>query len=118
MTNTAARQPNSRPYWLIEGFDGLTRIHEWKVDARSISEEAVQHLLRALTAKVGLTPDEIVGAYTNRRSRAANGPLQVRREGPYLRFSCGDSPFFTAVYTRGTTEHSRRSRRGPSKKAG
>ena len=60
-------KPTEKSHWLIQGFDGLSKIHEWKVDAQHISEENVQLLLKALAGKVGLTPDEIVGAHVNRR---------------------------------------------------
>ena len=94
------RKPTNRPHWLIQGFDGLSKIYERRIDGRHISEENVQLLLKTLAAKIGLTVDEIVGAYTNRRAQIANGLLHVSRDGPRRRFTCGENPHFIAVYRR------------------
>lgn len=83
------RKTTNRPHWLIQGFDGLSKIYEWQIDGRHISEENVQLLLKTLVGKVVLTLDEIVGAYANRRAQTANGLLRVSRDGPRLRFTCG-----------------------------
>ena len=93
-------KPPERSHWLIQGFDGSSKIHEWKVDAQHISEENVKLLLRTLAGKVGLTPDEIVAAHVNRRARFWNGLLRVSRDGPRKRFTCGENPHFAAVYRR------------------
>jgi hypothetical protein len=54
-------------------------------------------LLRALTAKAGLDYREIVGAYARRRTKIANDLLEVRRDGPYQHFWCGNNPHFEVV---------------------
>jgi len=94
------RQKPPAAHWLIQGFDGLSKTHEWRIDAHNISEKNLQLLLRALVAKAGLTLDEIVGAHVNRRARLSNGLLHVSRDGPRLRFTCGDNPYFVADYRR------------------
>jgi hypothetical protein len=94
------RKPATTPYWLIQGFDGLSKIHEWKISARYISEDNVRFLLRTLTGRVGQTPDEIVGSYVNRRAPFSKDLLIVSRDGPCLRFTCGENPYFVAVYHR------------------
>ena len=93
------RKAGTHAFWLIEGFDGLSPIYQRTVQASHISDENLQRLLQVLTAKAGLTPDEIVAAHTNRRAPGTNEFLRVSREGQT--FTCGDSPFFVARYHRG-----------------
>ena len=81
-------------YWLIEGFDGTTKIYEKRVDAGQFTTDQAKPLLRALVAKAGLTFDEIIGAYAKRRTRIANAHLEVRKDGPYPVFYCGSNPHF------------------------
>jgi hypothetical protein len=83
-------------HWLIRGFDSTTKIYERRVDAGQITEIQVKALLRALTAKAGLSNDEIVGAYASRRTKIANDLLRVERDGPQAIFSCGTNPYFVA----------------------
>ena len=83
-------------YWLIEGYDGLKKIFEMRVKAGCFSDRRIESLLRTLTAKAGLSYDEIIGAYARKGTRAANDLLEVRRERARPIYSCGDSPFFTA----------------------
>ena len=85
-----------KPYCLIRGYDGATLIYERKVDAGQITDEQMIGLLKALTAKAGLGFDEIVGAYARRRTKIANSQLEVWREKPYQRYTCGTDPFFVA----------------------
>jgi hypothetical protein len=97
MTTTESKQ------WLIEGYDGFTLIYERRVDIGQLTQDQVKALLMALTAKAGLTFDEILGAYAKRRTKIANDLLQVHREGPYTIFTCGVGPHFRAsVVLRGS----------------
>jgi hypothetical protein len=90
-----------RDHWLIQGFDGLSPIGEWRIDGRDISTDNVQLLIRSLAARAGLTFDEIVGAHLSGRRVASNGLLDVRRDGPRLNFTCGANPHFVASFRRG-----------------
>ena len=81
----------------IRGYDGLNLIYKCIVPLRFYSEKQMQSLLRTLTAKAGLTNDEIVGAYARRGSQPHNSHLIVNRGGPHSKFSCGSNPFFTAA---------------------
>jgi hypothetical protein len=83
-------------FWKIEGYDSLSKIYEKEFKAGCISEKQVQAALQALVAKAGLGFDEIVGAYAKRKTRIANDLLLVQKDGPCLRFMCGDNPYFTA----------------------
>lgn len=82
--------------WLIEGYDGFTAIYEKRVDVGQLTQGQVKALLMALTAKAGLTFDEILGAYAERGTRIANKLLQVQREVPYTIFMGGVGPHFKA----------------------
>jgi hypothetical protein len=86
----------NKPYWLIRGFDSTTMTYERRVPASQITQDQMKALLRALAAKAGLTCDEIVGAYATRRTKIANDLLQVHKDGPHAKFSCGSNPFFVA----------------------
>lgn len=87
----------NKVHWLIRGYDSTTMIYERKLDAGQITEDQVKSLLKALTAKAGLTFDEIVGAYAKRRTKIANDLLLVQRDGPHPRFTCGSNPHFIGV---------------------
>ena len=82
--------------WLIVGYDGFTVIYERRVDVGQLTQSQVKALLMALTAKAGLTFDEILGAYAKRRTKIANNLLHVHRDGPQTIFTCGVGPHFNA----------------------
>jgi len=86
----------TKKQWRIRGYDSTTPIYERRVDSGQLTERQLRALLMALTAKAGLTFDEIVGAYATRRSKIANDFLHVHRDGPFPRFMCGDNPYFIA----------------------
>ena len=88
------RRKKTGSYWLIEGFDSTTKIYERKVNIGQLTADQAKSLLRVLTAKAGLTFDEIVGAYAKRKTRIANDHLHVHHERPYPVFWCGDNPHF------------------------
>ena len=83
-----------RRYWVIEGFESGKRIYQCEIPAGSIPN--IKELMRCLAAKAGLTFDEIVGAHGKRRTHIHNSLLEVTRDGPLLRYSCGENPYFTA----------------------
>ena len=83
-------------FWHIEGFDGLTKIYDRKVKVGCFSDKQIKSLLKALTAKAGLSYDEIVGAYANKKTNIANEHLLIKKDGPYQVYTCGSSPHFIA----------------------
>ncbi|OQZ03920.1 MAG: hypothetical protein B6D34_04795 [Candidatus Brocadia sp. UTAMX1] len=86
----------NKRYWHIQGYDGLELIFETKVPAGYLSEERVKIVLQTLVARAGLDYDEIVGALVRRKTKGANGLLDVSKNGPYPQYSCGDNPHFHA----------------------
>ncbi len=84
----------SKHYWLIQGYDGLETIFKTKVGIGQFTTDQIQDLLKALTAKMGLTCDEIVGAYAKRGTKIANDHLAVHHDFPT--YMCGSNPVFTA----------------------
>jgi len=88
-----------KKYWLIQGYDSLTKIYERRVEGSHLTENQVQPMLMTLAAKAGLTFDEIVGAFAKRRTKTRNDLLKVQRDGPGLRFTCGENPYFIAIYS-------------------
>ena len=85
--------------WLIRGYDSTTLIYEKLVPIGCYSNEQMQSLLKALTAKAGLSNDEIVGAYAKRGTRLHNVHLDVKWAGPHGPLSCRSNPHFTAEFT-------------------
>jgi hypothetical protein len=83
-------------YWRIRGYDSSKTIFEIKVGLGQFTEAQIKHLLRALTAKAGLTLDEMVGAYANRKTTIANNLLTVHKDSNYPTYWCGGDPHFTA----------------------
>jgi hypothetical protein len=84
----------SKRYWLIRGNDGFKTIFETKVKFGQFTADQIHNLLKALTAKKGLTCEEIVGAYAKRGTKIANDHLIIRYDFPT--YMCGSNPFFTA----------------------
>jgi hypothetical protein len=83
--------------WLIRGYDGATLIYEKMVPFACLTEKQVQSLLQTLTAKAGLTNDEIVAAYARGGAKLHNSHLGVRRDCNQCMFSCGNNPYFIAL---------------------
>jgi hypothetical protein len=84
----------SKRYWLIRGNDGFKTIFETKVKFGQFTADQIHNLLKALTAKKGLTCEEIVGAYAKRGTKIANDHLIIRYD--FTTYMCGSNPFFTA----------------------
>ncbi len=100
MRSARTLTPKDKSHWRIQGFDGLSSLGEWRIESRNISADNVQILLRVLAGKAGLTFDEIVSAHLNGRAQGSNGLLDVKQDGPRLRFTCGENPHFVAAYQR------------------
>jgi hypothetical protein len=84
-------------YWHIEGYDSSTKIYDRKVRFGYFSENQIQNLLKALSAKAGdLSLDEIVGAYAKKKTKIAIELLSVQKNGPYPVYRCGSNPHFIA----------------------
>ncbi len=60
------------------------------------TEDQMQRLLQALTAKEGLSHDEIVGAYAKRGTTISNDHLAVHKDPSQLTYMCGCNPYFVA----------------------
>lgn len=86
-----------RLYWRIRGYDSLTEIFGITVECGQFSDDQIQHLLKALTAKAGLEYRDIVGAYARRRTKIANESLAVHNDCEYSTYSCGENPHFAAA---------------------
>jgi hypothetical protein len=87
-------------YWIIQGYDldGET-IFKKKVELGQFTDDQIQHLLKALTAKDGLSYGEIVGAYAKRKTKIANElltVLTVLKDPTSHSYSCGSGLMFTA----------------------
>ena len=86
----------TKQYWRISGYESESKIFEIHVPVGCFSERQVTDLLKALTAKAGLTQDEIVGAYARKNTRYSNDLLLVQKEKPHPEYMCGDNPYFVA----------------------
>ena len=86
----------TKRFWRIRGYDGVKTIFEVKVGLGQFTDGQIQHLLRALAAKEGLTFGEIVGAYAKRGTKISNDLLTVHRDMKYPTFMCGLDTVFTA----------------------
>ena len=82
--------------WHIVGWDGTKKIFETHVPLGCFSENQIQRLLMCLAAKSGLTFEEIVGAYSRRRTKLANDLLHCHKDGLGPAYNCGTNPHFTA----------------------
>ena len=85
----------AKRFWLIECFDGTTKLFEREVPESHLSELQMEEVLRNLACR-DLNIDEIISASVNRRSKRTSH-LQVRREtqAPFS-LRCGENPFYVA----------------------
>ena len=88
------KRARDNAHWLIEGYDGAKKIYERRVDYGQLTTDQAKALIRALTAKAGLTFDEIVGAYAKKRTQIATAHLDIHKDGPFPVFWCGNQPHF------------------------
>ena len=86
--------------WIVRGYDGTNLIYERAIPCALYTKNQIQLLLQALTAKAGLSNDEIVGAYARKRSKLRNGHLEVQQNGPSGGLMCGSNPHFVAFIER------------------
>ena len=85
---------NGHRYWRIRGHDGFSTIFDMKVELGLFTQEQIENLLKALTAKAGLNWTEIVGAYAKRGTKLANHHLDTQWDFPTC--TCGSNPHFNA----------------------
>ena len=83
--------------WLIQGYDGLTRVLKRRVSS-ALSDTEIKALLQHLVAS-GLSPSDIIAASLRRNMKGYSPLLEVRQE---LRqrtiYWCGENPHYTASY--------------------
>jgi hypothetical protein len=83
-------------YWRIDGFDSFAPIFKGQVEFGQFTERQIRGLLQMLTAKAGLSFDEIVGACARRKSKLANTLLDVQKDWRQATYRCGSNPYFAA----------------------
>jgi hypothetical protein len=81
---------------MIQGWDGSRKIFETEVNVNKLGRYQVIALLRTLTAKAGLTFDEIVGAHIKKRTRGSTEHLHVNDDPEHHTLMCGSNPHFVA----------------------
>lgn len=90
--------------WEITGWDSTEQIFQTTVPCAQITTDQLDALLRALVAKFGLTPREIVGSHLKRRAKSYMGHLETSKsnfpEHKSTSHSCGDNPYFIARVVR------------------
>ena len=86
----------TKRYWRIIGYESESRVFETHIPVGCLSERQLKELLKALTAKAGLSLDEIVGAYVRKNTRRSNDLLLVQKEKHHQEYMCGDNPYFVA----------------------
>ena len=86
----------NQKYWVITGWDSTAMIYEKTVKFGCFSEKQMKNLLRTLTAKHGLTDNEIVASYARKNTKIASPLLlEVQVSGKPYCLSCGTNPYFT-----------------------
>ena len=87
----------TKHFWRIRGYKKFDIIFDQMIPVGCLTEVQLRALLKCLTAKAGLSYDEIVGAYVKRRTKLAHGLLNLQKNGPYPEYSCGNDPSFVAI---------------------
>src|SRR3954469_7204102 len=86
----------AKQYWLIRGYDGLKLIFDKRVSTGQIGDKQVEAMLKMLTAKAGLSYNEIVGEFTKKGTKLFTTHLHVHWDAPHRTLSCGSNPSFVA----------------------
>jgi hypothetical protein len=84
-------------FWRIRGYKRFDTIVDITIPVGIMTEARVKELLKCFAAKEGLSYEEIVGAYVKRNTRRAHELLEVRKNGPYPEYDCGNDPSFVAI---------------------
>lgn len=85
----------TKKYWRIVGYDSTTQIFEKLVPLGTLSQNQMTGALRALTARAGLTFDEILDCHVKKNAKAYRALLEVQIESkPKFSMSCGTNPYF------------------------
>ena len=87
----------SKRYWRIRGYESTKKIFDKTLSIGQFNGKQIEDCLKALAAKAGLNFDEIIGAYTKRRTKIANGLLDVQWDAKYSTWTCGSNPYFMAA---------------------
>lgn len=88
----------NKRYWLIQGYDGLNRLFEYKIYVGQITENSLKELLKVLTSKLSLSESEIISSYAKKGTKAHQNFLEVQRlQGEKYMYSCGSNPYVTAT---------------------
>lgn len=88
--------PKAKLEWLIRGYNSTELIFETRISAGLLGSHKVEALLQALTAKAGLTMDEIVASYVKRGTKGSNQHLRIHRDSLHQQITCGSNPHFIA----------------------
>jgi len=96
MRRVTSRTTKPQFYWVVEGFDSEKEIYSERIKATLISPSRMESLLKTLTARAGLTFDEIVGAYVIKGAKRHNAHLEVHRDVKHSTLMCGSDPCFAA----------------------
>src|ERR1700731_4535958 len=96
MRRKQGQQTMKKLFWRIRGHNGLKDTFDMTIGLGQFTDEQIEHLLRALTARAALDEREIVCAYAKRKTKIANDLLEVTRDSPYPRYSCGSDLCYTA----------------------
>ena len=89
-------KPRQRFVWMIQGWDGSRKIFEAEVNVNKLGPNQIKSLLRTLTAKGGLTFDEILGAHLKKRTKGSTEHLHVNVDPQHHELTCGSNPHFVA----------------------
>ena len=89
--------PAKKTYWRIVGYQSTKKIFETDLPYGLFTDRQMSNVLRVLTAKAGLTFDEIIDSYVGRHTKRYRSELEVQVQGkPKFCLTCGSNPYFVA----------------------
>ena len=87
-----------KTYWRIVGYDSTKKIFESEIPIGFFTDKQMRNVLRVLTAKAGLTYDEILDSYVGRNTKRYRSLLEVQvPTNPPFSLMCGSNPHFVAT---------------------
>jgi len=86
-----------KSYWRIAGYHSTRKIFETELPYGLFTDKQMKTVLRVLTAKAGLTYDEIVDSYVRSNCKRYRPLLEVEGPAkPKFCITCGSNPHFVA----------------------
>lgn len=85
-----------KKYWRIRGMRGLEKVSELIIPSGNITDLKLDSLLQTLTAKNGLSDDELASCFYRKNCKHHSSLLSIRYDNKNRTRECGADPYYSA----------------------